>query len=369
MAVFATACSSGEEPETGAPTTSIDLVTGEVPPPVDAPTVELSAEELGGLRFTDVTAQAGLDRDRSTRELLGEDGMTGPVSVVDVDGDGRSDLFLPRTGDVNSLYRNDGDGTFTDVAGEAGLLGPNPQFGTGPAVFFDADGDGDQDAYLAAVGAESDRLYRNDGTGRFADVTVESGVFQPPPTRLRNGDQVHGLDVGDVDLDGDLDLVVVQWDTAVPENAANAGNIGVARVPTASVDAPAGTAPDPEPIGAYRAAWNQLKAGDVPAAISGFTRFVAQWPSHSYSDNALFLVGEARLGRAETAAALSAFRRVVDEYPSGNKVPDALYMIGVTLDRMGRATESKETLARLVAMYPETDAARRAQEALRSRAL
>ncbi len=223
VAVFATACSSGEEPETGSPTTSIDLVTGEVPPPVDAPTVELSAEELGGLRFTDVTAQAGLDRDRSTRELLGEDGMTGPVSVVDVDGDGRSDLFLPRTGDVNSLYRNDGDGTFTDVAGEAGLLGPNPQFGTGPAVFFDADGDGDQDAYLAAVGAESDRLYRNDGTGRFVDVTVESGVFQPPPTRLRNGDQVHGLDVGDVDLDGDLDLVVVQWDTAVPENAANAG--------------------------------------------------------------------------------------------------------------------------------------------------
>ena len=154
-----------------------------------------------------------------------------------------------------------------------------------------------------------------------------------------------------------------------PENAANAGNIGVARVPSTSVDAPAGTAPDPEPIGAYRAAWNQLKAGDVPAAISGFTRFVAQWPSHSYSDNALFLVGEARLGRAETAAALAAFRRVVDEYPSGNKVPDALYMIGVTLDRMGRATESKETLARLVAMYPETDAARRAQEALRSRAL
>ena len=154
-----------------------------------------------------------------------------------------------------------------------------------------------------------------------------------------------------------------------PENAANAGNIGVARVPSTSVDGPAGTAPDPEPIGAYRAAWNQLKAGDVPAAISGFTRFVAQWPSHSYSDNALFLVGEARLGRAETAAALAAFRRVVDEYPSGNKVPDALYMIGVTLDRMGRATESKETLARLVAMYPETDAARRAQEALRSRAL
>jgi len=154
-----------------------------------------------------------------------------------------------------------------------------------------------------------------------------------------------------------------------PENAANAGNIGVARLPSSAAEPVAANAPDPEPIGAYRAAWNQLKAGDVAAAIAGFTRFVAQWPAHSYSDNALFLVGEARLGRAETAAALAAFRRVVDEYPSGNKVPDALYMIGVTLDRMGRAAESKETLARLMSIYPETDAARRAQEALRSRAL
>ncbi len=224
VGVVAAACSAGgDTTATSVPPTSIDLVTGEVPPPVEPVPEQLSPEQLGGLRFTDVTAGSGLDRDRSTRELFGEDGMTGPVSVVDVDGDGRSDLFLPRTGDVNSLYRNDGDGTFTDVAAQAGLLGPNPQFGTGPTVFFDADADGDQDAYLAAVGAESDRLYRNDGTGRFTDVTVESGVFQPPPTRLRNGDQVHGLDVADVDVDGDLDLVVVQWDTAVPENAANAG--------------------------------------------------------------------------------------------------------------------------------------------------
>lgn len=222
--VLAMACTTGEDSTaTSAPTTSIDLVTGEVPPAVEPLPEQLSPEQLGGLRFSDVTAGAGLDRDRSSRELLGEDGMTGPISVVDIDGDGLSDLFLPRTGDVNSLYRNNGNGTFTDVAARAGLLGPNPQFGTGPSVFFDADADGDLDVYLAAVGADSDRLYRNDGTGRFTDVTVESGVFQPPPTRLRNGDQVHGLDIADVDGDGDLDLVVVQWDTAVPENAANAG--------------------------------------------------------------------------------------------------------------------------------------------------
>ncbi len=154
-----------------------------------------------------------------------------------------------------------------------------------------------------------------------------------------------------------------------PENAADAGNIGVSQVPTTASAQAAERAPDPEPIAAYRAAWNQLKAGDVPAAIAGFSRFAEKWPSHSYTDNALYLVGEARLGRAEAAAALQAFRRVVDEHPGGNKVPDALYMIGVTLDRMGRAAESRETLSRLVSMYPETDAARRAREALRGRAL
>jgi tol-pal system protein YbgF len=155
-----------------------------------------------------------------------------------------------------------------------------------------------------------------------------------------------------------------------PENAAAAGNIGVSQVPTPAATAQAADrAPDPEPIAAYRAAWNQLKAGDMPAAIAGFSRFAEKWPSHSYTDNALYLVGEARLGRAEAAGALQAFRRVVDEHPGGNKVPDALYMIGVTLDRMGRAAESRETLSRLVSMYPETDAARRAREALRGRAL
>ena len=228
VAGVAAACTGGTDGGAARSTTSTTVRrtnpdAAVVPPPVTSAPARLTSAQLGGLRFTDVTAAAGLRRDRSTRDLIGEDGMTGPVSVADVDGDGRPDLFLPRTGDVNSLYRNNGDGTFTDIAAQAGLEGPNPEFGTGPSVFFDMDGDGDLDAYLAAIGAESDRLYENDGNGRFTDVTGVSGVLQPPPTRLRNGDQVHGLDVADVDGDGDLDLVVVQWDTAVPEGAASAG--------------------------------------------------------------------------------------------------------------------------------------------------
>ena len=58
--------------------------------------------------------------------------------------------------------------------------------------------------------------------------------------------------------------------------------------------------------------------------------------------------------------ALRTFRRVIEEFPMGNKIPDALFMFGRTLEQLGRPAEARETLARLVAMYPDTETARRA---------
>ncbi|MEX0767035.1 MAG: VCBS repeat-containing protein, partial [Microthrixaceae bacterium] len=173
LGLFTTACSDQKAVLSDTTTTSTTRVPqgnaeeSVVPPAVEDPKSQLTSEQLGGLVFTDVTSAAGLLRDHSTRDLIGEDGMTGAVSVVDINSDGLSDVFLGRIGDVNSLYVNNGDGTFMDVAAQAGLLGPNPEFGTGPTVFFDVDADGDQDAYMAAVGAESDRMYRNNGAGVF----------------------------------------------------------------------------------------------------------------------------------------------------------------------------------------------------------
>ena len=229
LCVFASACSAGNNADGSSTTSTTTKVrtesadVGLAPKPIPDPTAKVPEKDINGITFSDVTIAAGLDRDHSTRDQIGEDGMSAAVSVVDIDEDGWPDIFLSRVGDLNSMYRNNRDGTFTDIAQEAGLGGQNPEFGTGPAVFFDANGDGHVDVYMAAIGAESDRLYINDGAGHFVDRTEQAGIFQPPPSQLRNGDQVHGLTVGDVNADGNLDLVAVQWDTAVPESAAVAG--------------------------------------------------------------------------------------------------------------------------------------------------
>jgi hypothetical protein len=101
------------------------------------------------------------------------------AAVSDYDADGRFDIFVPSQ-ERNFLYRNKGDGTFEECAEAAGVA--QPPGGTG-AVFFDADNDGDRDLLVAHPGWEEGdgvvgrptQLYRNDGKGRFANVSVEAG--------------------------------------------------------------------------------------------------------------------------------------------------------------------------------------------------
>ncbi len=152
-----------------------------------------------------------------------------------------------------------------------------------------------------------------------------------------------------------------------PENAHLADNLGVVPMPGAARKAePVVAEPPPgdDPIGAYKRAYALYKSGDVGAALAGFSGFLDRWPKHDYADNALYWMGECRFQRAEFAAALQLFRRVVDEHPAGNKVPDALLMVGLTQEKLGRPAEGRETLARLVALFPETEAGRRAASRL-----
>lgn len=162
------------------------------------------------VRFVDVAVAAGLDFRhfpgvRSTQ--LPED-MGSGVAWGDYDGDGDPDLYaVNQAGPLtereawasspgsNRLYRNEGDGSFTDVTAEAGVgvraLGM-------AAVWGDVDSDGDLDLLVTNYGSLV--LFENRGDGTFADITVASGLEQQG--------YWSGASFGDYDRDGDLDLYV-----------------------------------------------------------------------------------------------------------------------------------------------------------------
>jgi hypothetical protein len=136
--------------------------------------------------FSDVTIAAGV-----AGPGKGENAAFG-----DYDNDGDLDLYLVNYYQPNVLYRNNGDGTFTDVATAAGV---GYVAASMSAIFGDYDNDGYLDLYVANLGG-ANILYRNNGDGTFADVTAVAGV----------GDEGASLGTafGDYDHDGDLDLYV-----------------------------------------------------------------------------------------------------------------------------------------------------------------
>jgi enediyne biosynthesis protein E4 len=123
----------------------------------------------------------------------------------DYDRDGHVDLFLPNgVGQANALYHNNGDGTFTDRAAQAGLAA---SLGAGGGLAADLDNDGDQELvvlsdgnFLSLPGSAPVRLYRNNGDGTFTDATAVSGVTSP--------EAYFSAAAGDVNNDGYLDLFI-----------------------------------------------------------------------------------------------------------------------------------------------------------------
>jgi hypothetical protein len=117
------------------------------------------------------------------------------VAVADYNGDGKPDIFVANDG-PDFLYKNNGDGTFTNVAATAGIQTANAQGRA--AAWGDFDKDGNMDLFIANVGP--DLLYKNNGNETFTDVTAAAGLT----------DTAIGAAAAwaDYDNDGDLDLFV-----------------------------------------------------------------------------------------------------------------------------------------------------------------
>ena len=120
------------------------------------------------------------------------------VAAADVDGDGRLDLYFANQAGKNSLYRNLGGGHFEDITARAGVaVGDRASVGV---AFADIDNDGDPDLFVTTV-REGNILFRNDGGGKFTNITAQAGV---------EGTKGHSSGAVFFDYDGDglLDLFV-----------------------------------------------------------------------------------------------------------------------------------------------------------------
>ncbi len=171
--------------------------------------------------WEDVSVRAGLnfrnEASHTSRKYLPET-MGGGVAMLDYDGDGNVDIFLVNGAKIldpmpkghapdksdprfwNRLFRNNGNGTFTDVTQQAGLKGNGYSMGVAVADF---DNDGLPDLYVTGVGQNT--LYRNNGNGSFTDVTSTAGVAGA-------GWSTGALFI-DYDRDGLLDLFVSRYMT------------------------------------------------------------------------------------------------------------------------------------------------------------
>jgi hypothetical protein len=160
--------------------------------------------------FVDVARQAGLDWQHHSGgpekwHILEAKG--GGAAFLDYDNDGYLDIYLVNGSSLekragppwrDALFRNNGKGGFAEVTVQAGL--GDTSWGMG-CVAADYDNDGDTDLYLTNYGPN--KLYRNEGKGSFGEVSASAGVDDPAWST--------GAAFGDYDRDGDLDLYVANY--------------------------------------------------------------------------------------------------------------------------------------------------------------
>jgi hypothetical protein len=178
-----------------------------------------------GQIFSNVTAAAGIthnatrpfDPDNPTFVPSATQEQSGGAAAGDFDGDGWPDLYVTRYWDTDILYRNDRDGTFSDVTATA-IPGGIGVHDTNGAAWGDVDNDGDLDLMVSTMYESRHLLYINDGAGHFAEEGGTRGIQLTTGLPTTSGS---GVAMGDYDGDGYLDMYVTEWRGFETNNLSN----------------------------------------------------------------------------------------------------------------------------------------------------
>jgi hypothetical protein len=189
-------------------------------------------------RFKDVTLQSGVlgklpqslvrtspaclfDQFDTTRRIwqrgsaCAPEIMTGGAAVGDVDGDGRDDIYLSRMDGADSLFLNQGNGTFFDASGISNVVQLTHNIKSNGIALFDIDNDGDIDIFISTLGDTRMYLLVNNGIGVFTEEAISRGVAllrdigRPPGEGGLTSS--FSIAIGDYDGDGWLDLYTTEW--------------------------------------------------------------------------------------------------------------------------------------------------------------
>ena len=136
--------------------------------------------------------------------------------------------------------------------------------------------------------------------------------------------------------------------------------------PSAPVVISQGSGASPEEEGAYLTAFDALKNGKYDDAIRGFRAVLEKWPNGRYADSALYWMGEAYYVKRDYKSALTAFQTVVQRFSTSSRAPDSMLKVGLTQIELKQDAEGRASLQRVIQTYPQSNAARLAQQRLES---
>ncbi|MCX5859181.1 MAG: tol-pal system protein YbgF [Proteobacteria bacterium] len=213
---------------------------------------------------------------------------------------------------------------------------------------------------------------------------LEAGIYESKESNKRLVSQLSDLEKRLGEIDNSIFILKDAVDSTsegLKEIKENLAGIKKAEIPSgvpiqpepgfASLPAPvqkvAPEASEPEeadPFLFYRKAYGYFQAGEYETAKVKFSRFVALFPRHDLTDNALYWLGECYYSQKDFQSAIQTFEQVCRDFPGGNKVPDALLKLGYSYLAAGNQGQAREAIQKLTREFPHSEAANKAKEKL-----